>query len=66
MKKSTLHKVYYKFTFTIKVIQDAVSSFSYIAGKNVRMHNFFATQVYQFWKTLGGETDFILTSFALC
>ena len=33
MTNSAFHKVYYKFTFTIKVIDDAVSSFRVIACK---------------------------------
>ena len=33
MTKSAFQKVYYKFTFTIGVIEDAVSSFSDIACK---------------------------------
>ena len=33
MTKSAFQKVYYKFTFTIRVIEDAVSSFSDIALK---------------------------------
>ena len=51
MGKSAFHKVDYQLTYTIKVIEDAVSFFSVIACKIPWMHNLSATQLSQFRKT---------------
>ena len=40
--------------------EDVASSFSDIAYKTAWMYNLFATQVFRFQKTHGGETDFTL------
>ena len=45
MTKSAVHKVYYQFTFTVKVVEDAVSFFSDITRKTAWMYNLYAAQV---------------------
>ena len=58
--KGAFHKAYYKFAFTVKVTEDAVSSFGDIVCKPAWMYNFFATQASQCQKELGGATNFVL------
>ena len=60
MTNSAFHKVYYKFTFTIKVIEDAVSSFRVIACKLLKCRTCLQTHFSRFQKTLGSKIDFVL------
>lgn len=58
MTKSAFCKVYYKFTFKTKVIEDAVSSFSDAVCRTVWMYNLLATHISEFRKTIGWEAGF--------
>ena len=61
MTKGAFHKVYYNFTFTIKVIEDTLNYFSGIAWKTALSNGqLLWNTVFRLQKTFGRETNFVL------